>query len=557
MGFISDLLTNISAFRIKIGDKLNWLNANKADTTALNDFVKKDGSVPMTGTLDILSADYEVLNLNSSNANNYVNIFLGGYSVNLGFSQGIFKNTSNPLDSFYHITPYGSTEGSVFKIKANGDVGIGQPNPQAKLHVNGNIITDNATASNHAVALGQLANYALTNGSNTIGGVWNINKINAPNLATANKQIFSEGGASVYFGNPQLEVVNFETLYDLIHIRNGVFGNVWTQHNFDPANYALLSQVYTQAQALGLFVGKTGVETIQDTKTFTHSPIVPNGTLSGHTVNLGQLNTILNDYALVSAIPTNNNQLTNGAGYITAAALGGYVLQTSLNSQLANYVTLGSVQTITATKTYTVSPVVPNGTLAGHTVNLGQMQSYVTGLGYQTASQVTAIVNNAVSAIPAPGNGSVVIQGINALTGIATFSMNQSNNVVGSFDLTQQTKDEIQTGIDAGSKIESLFGGLSTYFKDTDVSSGGNFPTNEAFFNLFDPGSASVTVGVGDHDVDGARLVLQSHGANIVHYNGNFIYQNSAVGNVSLENGRKVEFVWSAAIGKYKEVLTT
>lgn len=71
--------------------------------------------------------------------------------------------------------------------------------------------------------------------------------------------------------------------------------------------------------------------------------------------------------------------------YLTASALNGYVLQSSLTAQLANYVTLGSVQTITATKTYTVSPIVPNGILNGHTVNLGQMQNYV---------------NNAIANIP-------------------------------------------------------------------------------------------------------------------------------------------------------------
>src|SRR5690606_10159844 len=72
---------------------------------------------------------------------------------------------------------------------------------------------------------------------------------------------------------------NFEPWKDITH-----------SGNFNPANYALLSQVYTQDQALALYVGKSGVETIQNTKTFTHSPIVPNGTLNGHTVNLGQLN---------------------------------------------------------------------------------------------------------------------------------------------------------------------------------------------------------------------------------------------------------------------------
>lgn len=159
------------------------------------------------------------------------------------------------------------------------------------------------------------------------------------------------------------------------------------------SDFALISQVYTQAQALALFVGKTGVETIQDTKTFTHSPVVPNGTLNGHTVNLGQLNTILNGYALTSAIPTNNNQLTNGAGYITASALSGYVLQTSLNSQLANYVTVNGVQNITATKTFTVSPVVPNGTLSGHAVNKSQLDNAVTN-GNTAYNQIVSLFSN-------------------------------------------------------------------------------------------------------------------------------------------------------------------
>ena len=40
----------------------------------------------------------------------------------------------------------------------------------------------------------------------------------------------------------------------------------------------------------------------------------------------------LSIYALASAIPTNNNQLTNGAGYITASALNGYATQTFVNT---------------------------------------------------------------------------------------------------------------------------------------------------------------------------------------------------------------------------------
>jgi hypothetical protein len=51
-----------------------------------------------------------------------------------------------------------------------------------------------------------------------------------------------------------------------------------------------LTNYYTKNEALNQFVNKTGVETISGTKTFSNSPIIPNGTLGTHAVNLNQLN---------------------------------------------------------------------------------------------------------------------------------------------------------------------------------------------------------------------------------------------------------------------------
>ncbi|UMQ43381.1 hypothetical protein MKS83_06700 [Chryseobacterium sp. Y16C] len=50
-----------------------------------------------------------------------------------------------------------------------------------------------------------------------------------------------------------------------------------------------------------------------------------------------------------------------------------YVTQTSLNTQLANYATLNGIQTFTNTNTFSQSPVIPNGTLGTHAVNLNQL----------------------------------------------------------------------------------------------------------------------------------------------------------------------------------------
>ena len=90
--------------------------------------------------------------------------------------------------------------------------------------------------------------------------------------------------------------------------------------------------------------------------TSTRTISIPNGTANNHAVNLGQL-----------------------ASYVT---------QSSLNTQLANYVTLNGVQTISNTKTFTSSPIVPNGTLNGHAVNLGQLNTLLSS--YATTTQLNS-----------------------------------------------------------------------------------------------------------------------------------------------------------------------
>ena len=68
---------------------------------------------------------------------------------------------------------------------------------------------------------------------------------------------------------------------------NGVSWTAWkrvlTSVDFNPSNY------FTKTESLNQFVGKTGIETISDTKTFTHSPIIPNGTIGTHAVNKNQI----------------------------------------------------------------------------------------------------------------------------------------------------------------------------------------------------------------------------------------------------------------------------
>jgi|GEM_PF-1293880 len=73
-------------------------------------------------------------------------------------------------------------------------------------------------------------------------------------------------------------------------INNGETAFGWGNHaNAGYLTNSALLNYYTKNESLNLFVKSSGVETISDTKTFTHSPVIPNGTLGAHAVNKSQI----------------------------------------------------------------------------------------------------------------------------------------------------------------------------------------------------------------------------------------------------------------------------
>lgn len=80
-----------------------------------------------------------------------------------------------------------------------------------------------------------------------------------------------------------------------------------------------------------------------------------------------------------------------------------YVQQSALNTQLNNYATKSGTQTFTGQNTFAVAPIVPNGTLNGHTVNLGQLNNAIANKANTDGSNTTggtwnidALANNDV-----------------------------------------------------------------------------------------------------------------------------------------------------------------
>lgn len=113
-------------------------------------------------------------------------------------------------------------------------------------------------------------------------------------------------------------------------------------NDYDEINVSTGFQVVNYATGNPLFRVQPSVSQIYN------NLIIPNGTAPNHAVALGQLA----NYALLSQIPTNNNQISNGANYITSAALAGYALISQIptdNAQLSNgagYITAASLPTV-------------------------------------------------------------------------------------------------------------------------------------------------------------------------------------------------------------------
>lgn len=338
---------NDGANLINIG---NWQAVLGINTIA-NNKVDRSGD-SMTGNLKFITNRGTVFGNNDEFSLSYTNAYGGGL------------NLAKP----------NVADGVIF-IKDNLNVGIGKLDPIYKLDVDGQV---------------------------------GVQGLQGTNLSTTNKQLVQPSGNSIYFGNPQLSILNFESIGGLIHYRNGAFGEIWTQHNLidykvfglgnAAPNAAINIDVNRETGFYNIFSGQTSgampfnYGTIQHNSffsvEFTQLAIslgsnMPDMAFRNYSSGTGMSswfyvatqnwvsnnfasNTSLNNKANVDgsnltnianwravlSVPTNNNQLANGANYITSAALAGYALISQIptdNAQLSNgagYITAASLPTV-------------------------------------------------------------------------------------------------------------------------------------------------------------------------------------------------------------------
>jgi hypothetical protein len=93
---------------------------------------------PTNARLSVVATDAIAVKVESSyttSGQTYSSIHVGALANNQGAGIGFVRNNATAANSFLHITPYGSTEGDVFAIRPNGNVGLGTSTPTSQLQL--------------------------------------------------------------------------------------------------------------------------------------------------------------------------------------------------------------------------------------------------------------------------------------------------------------------------------------------------------------------------------------------------------------------------------------
>ena len=127
------------------------------------------------------SPDYKLDVQESTNGTYAAKIFNNG-----GDSYGLLVKTSSGIDEDFPILDLENTAGNVFRVQADGNVGIGTTNPSEKLHVSGNAIitgdlnvsgttttinTQTLSVEDHQIILGTLSSGTPTDLTADDGGI--------------------------------------------------------------------------------------------------------------------------------------------------------------------------------------------------------------------------------------------------------------------------------------------------------------------------------------------------------------------------------------------------
>ncbi len=256
--------------------------------------------------------------------------------------------------------------------RANNFVGINKENPTTELDVNGNITSNGFTKNNSS------DDYFL------MGGGGQLTKYSKDDAFVNSYRDFTDG--TLITTNIDYSQTQGESF--LLEIKGNMYGGGI------PMDTKVQGYIYADT-----IINQSGYSTYSDLTTIIAMNI--NGNLcfwfprfsywQGFSVKAittgGGGQTTVNRVVSIdnSAEPVGTKQVkiaiytlatqnwVNNQGFLTSANLNSYVTQSALNAQLGSYATLNGVQTFANTNTFLQSPVIPNGTIGVHAVNLNQL----------------------------------------------------------------------------------------------------------------------------------------------------------------------------------------
>lgn len=366
---------------------------NNGNSTTLPLIVRSGDSVLPTNT-GILGSNYK--------------LYLGNGSPDYGM---VFYVTGNGNGHIQQQRSDGTNTAYNLNLQPiGGNVGIGITNPQAKLHVNGNAIVGNVTAitGNQTLTFDNIVNY---------GQPLNIN-------ANASLGINLQAN-----GNTKMSIANNSIESTVNHYVPQVITNLsLLTQGFVPTNAGIKLWGGSGNNQYGITANSaSGGMDIMANQTVGAAIRLWGGTDNTAPSRLAQFG---NEYIeFYRNLYISNQSMIYTSNHGTSADWNAKVSQSQLTTALGNYVPINGVTTINNTKTFTSSPVVPNGTLNGHTVNVGQLNSAIASITPQnfklitdnpndqltTSSSTVALVSHVADGLPQadyghPGNSSFEIQ---------------------------------------------------------------------------------------------------------------------------------------------------
>lgn len=345
-----------------IWDSGNFTPANFVTTSQLNDKVNKSGDT-MTGALLIGNTNIgkqRVLHLAEPT-------LLDSYGFNF------YTDTSTGLLTLHGLNNGFSNAAPILSVnRGNNFVGINKENPASELDVNG-YVTSNGFIKNNSSD-----DYFL------MGGGGQLTKYSKEDAFVNSGRDFPDGTLIT----TNIDYSHSEGDSFLLEIKGNMYGGGI------PMDTKVQGYIYADT-----IINQSGYSTYSDLNTIVAMNINGNlcfwfprlwywqgfsvkviATGGGGITTINRVISIDNSpepagtkHVKIAIYTLSTQSWVNNQGFLTSANLNGYVTQSSLNTQLGNYATLNGVQTFNNTNTFNQSPVIPNGTLGNHAVNLNQL----------------------------------------------------------------------------------------------------------------------------------------------------------------------------------------